>query len=339
MTVAILGIIVFSILLRGGIWFEAHFAQLQESICKREQQHDATRNAAEPTNSPDDKGYWFRIFHRRKSIIAKPEPSEGQHRQAEQDFWRRALAKQRNLNIFTCLGVLAAAAAFVVLKQTLNESKTASNYSQIQASAAASQAQIAQREFELSERPWVYAENIELIDGLTYDINGARITLRFWLKNVGHSPAIGTWVNVEPLPVISDLVIEQKRYCDQFRTYKADPHAIGDTIFPDQVKIQTQTITIGRKDLDTLIETWTKTIRKSNPHVKKFVIPFTPAVVGCVDYRFPFASGHHQTPIILQLSGVNSKYPNGMFVLEPYKRLRSDQVRLFQWIEAGGDAD
>src|SRR5260370_41471390 len=128
---------------------------LEPPVSNADQQQPTADRPTEETNRPQHERHRFRIFHRRKAVIAQPEPSEGQQRQAEQDFWAQTLRKQRNLNIFTLLGVEAAFAAFLILRSTLHENQRATEYARQQAGAAAIQAQTAQKQLELSQRPWI----------------------------------------------------------------------------------------------------------------------------------------------------------------------------------------
>jgi hypothetical protein len=127
-----------------------------------QQQCGSTDSTTKKTNEPEHPRQSFRMFHRRKTVVAKPEPTEGQQRLAEQDFWRRTLRKQGYLNVFTLFGVVAAIAAFIVLRATLHESQKATAYVRQQAQAAADQATtalntalIAKKQLELNERGWV----------------------------------------------------------------------------------------------------------------------------------------------------------------------------------------
>ena len=52
------------------------------------------------------------------------------------------------------------------------------------------QSSITRKELELSQRPWVSLENFSIASPLTFDRNGARVTIGWEVKNTGHSPAI-----------------------------------------------------------------------------------------------------------------------------------------------------
>jgi len=137
-----------------------------------QQQHSAANNPVEPTDHPQSERCRFRIFHRHEAETAQPEPTEAQQRQAEQDFWARTLRKQRNLNIATILGVLAAGAAFLVLLCTLHESD---------------------RVVRISERPYVDIAPASgngtgpVAEWMSQD--GIEVGLFAYFKNAGKTPA------------------------------------------------------------------------------------------------------------------------------------------------------
>src|SRR5262249_12557164 len=77
---------------------------LQKSHRQRPQLDSAADSSAKKSE-PKRLGLSFRMFNRRKALIAKPEPTDREHRLAEQDFWRKTLRKQWYLNVFTFFGV------------------------------------------------------------------------------------------------------------------------------------------------------------------------------------------------------------------------------------------
>jgi hypothetical protein len=123
---------------------------------------------------------------------------------------------------------------------SLNKSVKAANQ---QAEAAATQARTAQREFELSERPWVYTDPPVISQDLTYDATGLYMTIRFVLRNVGHSPAAGVQVELNPYliddPQYSglDFITELQKVCAPVRKVPSNIHAPGFTVFPNQPPI------------------------------------------------------------------------------------------------------
>lgn len=226
------------------------------------------------------------------------------------------------------IAVVAAGGIWVAVRslQSLNRSVTAANK---QAVSAATQALTAQREYELSERPWVYAD-VMLAKPLTYDVNGASITVRFILRNVGHSPAASTLINMAAYPQgapsrASDPILEQKKLCDPMRLYPPDPHAGGFTLFPNQTPpTEDMTVTISRKEISDTQVAEIKRWRLAKP--LNFLAPI---IVGCIDYRFEFSPNtHHQTGFIFNLLATRPETPNARYALKTYKDYSLDSLSL-----------
>jgi len=267
-----------------------------------QQQNKATDRAAEAADRPLNKCRWLRIFHRRKAVIAQPEPTDAQQRQAEQEFWTRSLRKQRNLNLFTALGVLAAAAAFVTLLFTLREDQKATGYVRGQAEAAATQAGVSQQEFELSERPWVSVDPIGFSD-LRFNPNGtASFTIRFLIKNTGHSPAIHAHLEAQMKPIKLDESVFtkplefQKDVCDKARTPQITSEFAAFTIFPGNETTRNTGVSMVPGDMKDA------EFRDPRPFIN-------PVIVGCIDYQFGFKNGHHQTGFVYALYRIDPRYP------------------------------
>ena len=275
--------------------------------------------------------------------LARPRPPESPRLQVERDFWQRTLRKQRNLNIITFLGVAAAVAAFFVLRSTLHEAQKATGFALQQAKAVAGQAEIVQQKFELSERPWIFPEKIELAKPLTYKGNRANLTLRFLLHNTGRSPAAATQVKAlafVEMPDKSDLMAEQQRFCGPVGNQPVSPHSVGYTVFPNQRITLTINTSIEREEIDADIAYWKHQFaqRRNAKQQRRTVVPMRFAIVGCIDYHFDLSDEHHQTPFILQLSRYNPERPESVLNLEAYKDTPLKELRLDQFFEAGGDA-
>lgn len=198
-----------------------------------------------------------------------------------------------------------------------------------QAEAASHTAIMTERQLEMSERPWVSAD-AEIISPFTFDIRGAHVSIQFILKNIGHSPAVGIWIETtffilgqgHPNPVI-----EQKKVCDLIQQRSPDPRSLGYTLFPgDQIS---QNITVNLNAVD---------IKKFE---KDIHAPFiAPTVAGCVDYKFEFSQGHHQTGFVYDVMkivpanpliflGINTEHGN----------IPRAELRLVRSFIGGGYAD
>ncbi len=178
---------------------------------------------------------------------------------------------------------------------------------------------ISQKQFEMSQRPWVYIKVILPNDDLTHDKRGARYSFRFILSNVGHSPAAGTWIYIDPyftgMGKQIDYLIAQRATCDPLRKRKRNPHTLGTTLFPGQEKPFIQDVFVKPKNSADI---------------------FDGAFVGCIDYGFEFAEGHHQTPIIFHVE--KSGYLGALAIM-PNENVPVSDLLIDEWIEAGSNAD
>ena len=272
-----------------------------------EQNRRADHGTTVPTDTPQQNP--FGVVHCRKAIAAQPKTDEERHRLAEEEYWCRSLRKQRNLNRITLVAAVAGLAGIGVLLKTLNATRIAADAAKIQATTA-------QREFELSERPWVYVKNISPNDDLTYNKRGARYSFRFTLSNVGHSPAAATWVYIDPyftgMGKTIDYLIAQRATCDPLRKRKRNSRTLGTTLFPGQEKIFPQDVFVKPASSADI---------------------FDGTFVGCIDYQFEFAEGHHQTPIIFSVDKRKPGYP-GAFAIMPNEVVPAFDLLIDEWIEA-----
>jgi hypothetical protein len=209
------------------------------------------------------------------------------------------------------------------------------------AEAALTSAQTAERQLVLSERPWV---KIESVPGptkpLTYDDGGANLTLKFALRNVGHSPAGSVRIEVAAYPLgaptrSQDYVAEQKKLCDPIRADKPNPHEPGYRLFPGDLMMEEIGFSIHKNEIDQTIEKISAAIQKRlSPSETSFI----PVIVGCVDYRFDFAPDeHHQTPFIFRL--LNKRDAPGAYALLAYRSYPVNELELEPWLQAGSGAD
>ncbi len=140
------------------------------------------------------------------------------------------------------------------------------------------------------QRPWVKFAAIELVSGLTYDINGASITIRFTLKNIGRTPAADTWVNVffySIGPHSKSPREEQLRLISEAKARPASGN-IGSILFPGDPLIEEITMTIGKDEIEKI----------NSQETHKFLIP---TVIACIQYRFIFTRENHVTTEILSI--------------------------------------
>ena len=150
--------------------------------------------------------------------------------------------------------------------------------------------------FLATERPWIAAD-IEVGGPLRYDVNGANITLRFQLKNVGHSPATHLWIRPQGLALpfgidnFDPRAIQQKIYTEM-KTRPLSPWGI--TLFPGDTIVENMTMSIGAEEL------------KRSTQIVDFI---EPTIVGTIDYSFVFEDGHHQTGFVVELRRSDTPRP------------------------------
>jgi hypothetical protein len=185
------------------------------------------------------------------------------------------------------------------------------------ADAALLSAQTAQRQLELSERPWVSIDQVVFGSPLVFDQNGGRITLQFLLRNTGNSPA--EYVNIDgefiPFPLSKErwyVPIEQRRLCDAIRLQTFKMSLV--TLFPNTTSPYSVTFTMNPTDIaQGLIY----------PEKRDWI---TPIIIGCIDYRFEFANGHHQTGFSYYVM-----HKPGEIVIHPQGTIESNTLWLESW--------
>jgi hypothetical protein len=142
----------------------------------------------------------------------------------------------------------------------------------------------------LALRPWVSCE-ARIISDLTYRTNGDPcITIRFILKNNGHSPAMGVrliqWFNLLS-PVRPHSIHAQQRIADLFKGLPVQKHGL--LLFPGETHVSDIELPISRIEIE-------KSIEDIKP--KKH---FLPELIGLVSYTYPLASHNPQTGFIFYL--------------------------------------
>jgi len=142
----------------------------------------------------------------------------------------------------------------------------------------------------LALRPWVSCE-AKIISDLTYRSNGDPcITIRFILKNNGHSPAMGVrlmqWFHLLS-PVHTHSIHAQQRIADLLKGLPAQERGL--LLFPGQTHVSDIELPISRIEIE-------KSIEDIKP--KKH---FFPELIGLVSYTYPLATHNPQTGFIFYL--------------------------------------
>jgi len=147
----------------------------------------------------------------RRVEVQFPDPLVNQYQAQQKNADRRDCIKV-GLEIATVAGVFIYAGLTLwqgcTLRQTLDQTR-------IQASAAASQAQIAQTQLELSERPWLKVE-AHIHGVIDFNKPTVYVPITWVVSNSGHSPATRASV----IPTVADVfrknpIEEQKRACQE----------------------------------------------------------------------------------------------------------------------------
>jgi hypothetical protein len=175
-------------------------------------------------------------------------------------------------------------------------------YAAIQARATRQSVSISQKEFEMNERPWVSPVGMPAIRSLLdltpmpgfpkiaggYD--GVSLGLDITVKNSGHSPARRIGLVANFVQSTDPNVFEtQKKLCAQFQE-PAPPKGIifETTLFPGDDHTFQRVVSFR----------FVSGLRTRDKDHKAI---FYGVVVGCIDYQFMFAEGHHQTGFIFDL--------------------------------------
>ncbi|MGH7409425.1 MAG: hypothetical protein ACREKF_15645 [Candidatus Methylomirabilales bacterium] len=176
------------------------------------------------------------------------------------------------------------------------------------------------------QRPWISIEKVTSLDPWPrYEDDKVGFTLLFFLKNVGHSPALDIRVDARVIPEEPGRPVEwtepQRQVCASVRAAldrreKSDRYTIvPNEVFPYRLE------------------------RK----IRKPTTDYSPVIVGCIVYRTARDITSHQTPFFAR-----------MFVDDPRRRvdLRVDMApikisdlkppknqQLYVNVEGAGDAD
>ena len=192
------------------------------------------------------------------------------------------------------------------------------------ADAAGQSAETAKNVFVTDQRPWV-AVAPHIVSDLKWDTNGdARVTVDILTENTGKTPAVNIDVSAEFVVLkLDDPRPYQKRLCDPIRTRVQSPWSIGEILFPAHPEHYLWNLPISHSAIEEF-NTWeAKAFGLSDNERRK---NFHPALIGCVDYKFTFAEGHHQTGFINDLfrDGMGGIYVGEAVSKERLTLYRSD---------------
>jgi hypothetical protein len=276
-----------------------------------EQQGDSTNDAKKP---PED------LIAKSKIVTTEVQPhaQEEQHRAAERSYWRRELHIMGWLNWITAIAVVGGIVSLIYIKQTLDATSIAAN-------AARIQAEVAMRQVELSERPWITADAT-----LSQPLNsrGGWVKLDVSLKNVGRSVAWDVRIRVKIVLYHwskaikldwdpNEIEHDGAELCEDLRRSRLVEGG-GLVLFPDQQgSIQSQTGLGGNE---------VKERAFTNPPDTNIYID--PIVVGCVAYQPTFSSTSRVTGFMFHIS--STRHPEGYVPVDdiiPLQELRLTPYR------------
>jgi hypothetical protein len=154
-------------------------------------------------------------------------------------------------------------------------------------------ADTAQKQLDMSERPWVGIDRVEPVSPLNFDRTGGHLSLSFYMTNFGHSPArdIRVIARLVPLPLDKDhwdFAAEQKALCVSFRYLHDENGWAVTTIFPNSNDVVRYPPDVGANIAP-------DEIKKATMYpVPKQTLNLI-YLLGCIDYRFTYSEDHHQT--------------------------------------------
>lgn len=159
---------------------------------------------------------------------------------------------------------------------------------------------------EADQRPWVFATNVIISRPVVHDDKGLHISLRFDLKNGGHSPALQTSARFRAYFGSVHYRDEEQIVCKD-----AQPEGFGTTLFVDQTDQPETSWLIPADQIEVA--------RKSG-------VILTPFVVACVSYQLPRARAYRTTPyeFVIQPALGSTKWPCCNFPIDEREIAPSD---------------
>jgi hypothetical protein len=172
---------------------------------------------------------------------------------------------------------------------------------EVQAGVLSEQASTARKQFELTDRPWLYVV-VEPDGDLTFSDDRVHLPVRYEIQNVGRSTAVQVTTNATVVmlggegrevgegfreiitPLEEPPWKQQREQCEQITRWKINPLAI--TIFPNETKSLRVIYSIQKRAMEA----------HSIGDEKSVAI----ALAGCVDYLFGDQSSQHQTGFIYE---------------------------------------
>ena len=162
-----------------------------------------------------------------------------------------------------------------------------------------------ERQLVGTQRPWIKVDRIEAASDLVFESGEGRIDLIVVVSNKGNSPGLRVRVNAKIVASNQiSLQQEQASFSAAFRS--------------DATRTELRPELTSWPNGDTIhfrVRAWLSSVDmpRFKPLADNTPFPITLlAIVGCIDYEFSFASGHHQTGLIYSLRKI-SPYPGTDF--------------------------
>jgi hypothetical protein len=201
----------------------------------------------------------------------------------------------------------------------LADTKNAADAAKISADAAMGSTEVAKTTFTMANRPWI-AVDMEIASDLTYDSEGTpRVTIKFILTNIGHSPAANIQVDAVLLPIFGNAAPFQKEIASRIGVRTPKVSDFGITIFPSGRRIMSIDMPIQQEATKAFTCYSEDSFEISN--ILRSTEHFCATLIGSVNYKYTFAEGHHQTGFICRLVNFSDEFPKGSLTFA-----RSDKI-------------
>lgn len=158
---------------------------------------------------------------------------EREHKREERSYWRIQKVASAATLIFSLIAAGGAAAGAVIAFKAFKEAKRQADEAKRQADVVVS-----------DQRPWLHIEDGKT-EQITYTANGLNFTMRFIVRNDGHSPAMHAHVRAVIVPKKFDVSNEEKALCE---TYDFQ-NQVGQPIFMGNPQEFPMTLTITNDDI------------------------------------------------------------------------------------------
>jgi hypothetical protein len=209
-----------------------------------------------------------------------------------------------SISVFTLWLSLATVALGAIAAIQLGYLRRAERIAAQSAKAAETSAKVAYETLVATNRPWVSAD-LKIAGPLTYNETEARIEIAFVLKNTGLSPAVNVQVDAEMALFMENgtsPLDRMKEICKRAKQSPDDNPVLGHTIFKDRDFTYLINLPMPKERVRNAFDNFPDIEKGSNDW-------FSPSVVGCVSYRFPFERGRHVTEFIAEIRKNNPENP------------------------------